>query len=655
MHHEMTTALTLRRNGLVMCLVAALLGLAASASAQGLTATITYPADGATNADPLQPIQWTNVSGAQAYVIWVGTSIGANNVVNSPQLAGTSYQAASLPPNQLLYARMWTEVGGVWRSVDSTFTEQSLTATLTAPVDGATQVNLLQPLQWASVPNAQGYVVWIGTTSGAKNLLETSRLSADLLSAIEPARQSDALCPAGPRGERLACVDARSRENADGHADHPAPATGVSPRRPHNGRPSRTAGLCAVARHARAGGPTRTLGHVVSTFNAAGQHHAARMWTEVGGLARGQRVHDRATGHADQPGRRRGQRQRRGARALDERARRPGVRIVGRHVERRAGRCRERRNPGDVLSSDLSGEHHAVRADVDGSRRRLALGGQHVHYRADRDADQPGGRCDQRGRRASGAVDERDRCPGLRPLGRNHARRERSVRHRRTAYHVLPAVGAAPASRPSTRMWTEAGGVWRFVDSAFTTAGVATLTSPADGTVGFDVTHAMQWTAVSGAQAYELWVGTTAGTHDVFDSSQLHVTSYQPQAGILPANQTLYARMWTEVGGVWRFNDSTFTAASLTSTLTTPANGAANFDPLQSMQWTSVTSAQAYVVWIGTTAGASDVISTLPASSDFVRDRRLPRRPPTRGCGPKWAACGAIPIRRSAPPRSEPP
>src|SRR6185436_10076405 len=114
---------------------------------------------------------------AQAYVLWVGTSLGANNVVNTPELSQTSYQPSSVPGNLTLYARMWTKVGGVWRFVDSTFTTTSLTASLTSPANGAVNVNQSPLFQWTSVLNAQAYVLWVGTTAGASNLIRTNETS----------------------------------------------------------------------------------------------------------------------------------------------------------------------------------------------------------------------------------------------------------------------------------------------------------------------------------------------------------------------------------------------------------------------------------------------------------------------------------------------
>jgi hypothetical protein len=73
------------------------------------------------------------------------------------------------------------------------------------------------------------------------------------------------------------------------------------------------------------------------------------------------------------------------------------------------------------------------------------------------------------------------------------------------------------------------------------------------------MTLPIQWTTVAGAQAYQLYLGSTLGAKDLVDTSQIQQTSYL--ATSLPRGQTVRARLWTEVGGVWRFSDSSFTTA----------------------------------------------------------------------------------------------
>jgi hypothetical protein len=79
---------------------------------------------------------------------------------------------------------------------------------------------------------------------------------------------------------------------------------------------------------------------------------------------------------------------------------------------------------------------------------------------------------------------------------------------------------------------------------------------------------------------------------------------------LLPVNQTLYARLWTKVAGVWRFNDSTFSARASVARFTYPATGGITIDPTQPLTWTAVPNVQAYYLYVGSTPGAKDLVNT---------------------------------------------
>src|SRR5204862_8268068 len=143
--------------------------------ASALFALFITPVNGATGVDASQPIQWTAITNAQAYYLYIGTSRGATDLVNSGELQGTSYQAYGLPAGQLLYARLWTKKASVWRYTDITFTVTAggavNKATVIMPADGATGVNPTGTIQWTAVPNAERYYVYVGSTPGGNDLI----------------------------------------------------------------------------------------------------------------------------------------------------------------------------------------------------------------------------------------------------------------------------------------------------------------------------------------------------------------------------------------------------------------------------------------------------------------------------------------------------
>ena len=165
--------------GLALAVLVTVLGTVHPALAQSQTATLVYPANGAVNADLSQPITWTSVPNVQAYYLYVGTAVGAKDLVDTGELQPTSYLAPGLPSGQTLYARIHTKIGGAWRYTDSTFSaapSAPVKATLTYPVNGAVNADLTQPVQWTSVANVQAYYLYVGTVVGAKDLVDTGEL-----------------------------------------------------------------------------------------------------------------------------------------------------------------------------------------------------------------------------------------------------------------------------------------------------------------------------------------------------------------------------------------------------------------------------------------------------------------------------------------------
>jgi hypothetical protein len=88
-------------------------------------ALFTYPTNGQQNVDTTKPFTWSTVSGAQGYYLFVGTTPGGYDLVNSGPLPATqsSYSVPALPTGQTLYARIYTEINGNYNSYeDITFT-----------------------------------------------------------------------------------------------------------------------------------------------------------------------------------------------------------------------------------------------------------------------------------------------------------------------------------------------------------------------------------------------------------------------------------------------------------------------------------------------------------------------------------------------------
>src|SRR5207249_3524833 len=89
---------------------------------------------------------------------------------------------------------------------------------------------------------------------------------------------------------------------------------------------------------------------------------------------------------------------------------------------------------------------------------------------------------------------------------------------------------------------------------------------------------------------------------------EIHQFSYQ--LGTIPAGQTLYIRLFTKVGGVWRYKDSTFSAVPMAAEILQPVAGARGVTARTPFTWNAIPNADGYFLYVGTTPGAQDVVSS---------------------------------------------
>ena len=68
------------------------------------------------------------------------------------------------------------------------------------------------------------------------------------------------------------------------------------------------------------------------------------------------------------------------------------------------------------------------------------------------------------------------------------------------------------------------------------------------------------WSAATGAAAYWMDVGTVAGGADLY-SQNVGLATTQTVTGLPTGGSTIYVRLWSAIGGVWQYSDSTYKAA----------------------------------------------------------------------------------------------
>ena len=163
------------------------------------------------------------------------------------------------------------------------------------------------------------------------------------------------------------------------------------------------------------------------------------------------------------------------------------------------------------------------------------------------------------------------------------------------------------------RLWTLFGSTWQFNDYTYTAQGgntKAAIISPTPGSGLSGASVTFTWSSATGASAYWIDIGSTAGGFDLYSQSQALATS-QTVTGLPTDGRTIYVRLWTAAGGTWQYNDYTFKAAGggTKAAILTPAPSSTLTGSSVTFTWSSATGASAYWIDIGTTAGGFDLYS----------------------------------------------
>jgi hypothetical protein len=159
-----------------------------------------------------------------------------------------------------------------------------------------------------------------------------------------------------------------------------------------------------------------------------------------------------------------------------------------------------------------------------------------------------------------------------------------------------------PGQTYYVRLWTQKSTGWSYEDDSFSTTPVAYLLSPPNGAAGVDPTQPItfNWTSVPQAIWYQIYIGTSSGSNNVYNSWGVTTTTLTVNAS-WQSNFTYYVRLFTDVGGQWRYSDSSFTTGVGVARLQSPANGATNVSQFQLFTWNPVSNALIYALIISPT------------------------------------------------------
>jgi hypothetical protein len=158
------------------------------------------------------------------------------------------------------------------------------------------------------------------------------------------------------------------------------------------------------------------------------------------------------------------------------------------------------------------------------------------------------------------------------------------------------------------RLYTFFNGGVAYSDFTYTEVSKAILTLPTPNSTLTGPSATFMWTPpTTGATSYALWLGTTGpGSNNLWGSGSTTATSVTFNG--LPTNgATIYARLFTYFSGGSGYADYTYTAAT-PAQLTSPTPNSTFTGASETFQWTTVSSATHYSIWVGSTGpGTNDL------------------------------------------------
>jgi hypothetical protein len=109
-------------------------------------------------------------------------------------------------------------------------------------------------------------------------------------------------------------------------------------------------------------------------------------------------------------------------------------------------------------------------------------------------------------------------------------------------------------------LYTTIGGSTFYNDYTYTALSIAKMTSPAQGSTFGSTSQGFKWSVANVTAKYDLHLSAVAaGDADLYSSGQ--VTGTATAVSNLPTNgETIYARLYTIIGGGTYYNDYTYKA-----------------------------------------------------------------------------------------------
>jgi hypothetical protein len=164
-------------------------------------------------------------------------------------------------------------------------------------------------------------------------------------------------------------------------------------------------------------------------------------------------------------------------------------------------------------------------------------------------------------------------------------------------------------------LYTELSSIWAGNTYTYTTYSVASaagvMTTPAPGSTLTGSSVTFDWTSGSGASAYWIDVGSTAGAHDLYSSGNLGNVQTVTVNGLPTDGVPIYVTLYSLIGSTWVGNTYNYTALNATggsAQITSPVNGSTLSGNTVTFVWSQDANATAY--WV-------DVSAVAPGGNDL--------------------------------------
>ncbi len=139
---------------------------------------LSFPLDGDTDIAVTSSLTWQAISNADGYRITVGTSPGANDIVDNADLGNViAYDfMTDLPEDTTIYTTItpYNSTGDAIACTEESFTTELIPVApdcTNLTLAGAVDVPIDTNLSWDAIPNATGYLLSVGTTGGGIEIL----------------------------------------------------------------------------------------------------------------------------------------------------------------------------------------------------------------------------------------------------------------------------------------------------------------------------------------------------------------------------------------------------------------------------------------------------------------------------------------------------